>query len=100
MGGVAMKNFRMFRKLCGEDAFKNVVIVTNRWKGLDPGVGEVRQDELATKDQYFKPVLDQGARMARHDNTVPSAERIIRLILNNHPLPLHIQEELVDEVKR
>jgi hypothetical protein len=37
--------------------------------------------------------------MARHENTVPSGETIIRLILNNHPLPLRIQEELVTEHK-
>jgi hypothetical protein len=48
---------------------------------------------------FFKPVLDKGAQMARHENTVPSAERIIRLILKNNPLPLQIQMELVKEGK-
>ena len=100
MGGVSTRNFRMFRKLCGENVLKNVVIVTNRWEEVDLRVGEAREAELQRGDLFFKPVLAEGARMARHDGTTPSAKRIIRLLLNNHPLPLRIQEELVDEGKR
>lgn len=89
----------MFRKLCGDNALQNVVIVTNMWEQVDPRVGEAREAELAGEYIFFKPVLDKGARMARHDNTVSSAEKIIRLILENHPLPLRIQEEFIDERK-
>ena len=89
----------MFRKLCGDSTLQNVVIVTNRWGEVEPQVGEAREAELAREDIFFKPVLDKGARMARHDNTAPSAETIVRLILENHPLPLRIQQELVDEHK-
>ena len=89
----------MFRKLCGENSLKNVVIVTNMWGEVDPQVGDAREAELAREDIFFKPVLEKGARMARHENTVTSAESVIRLILENHPLPLRIQEELVNEHK-
>ena len=87
----------MFRKLCGGNTLKNVVIVTNMWGEVDPQIGDEREAELKGEDIFFKPVLDQDAKMARHENTIPSAESIIRLILDNHPLPLRIQEELVDE---
>ena len=97
MGGTSTKNFKMFRKLCGDSALRNAVIVTNMWGEVDPRRGDAREAELAGDDAFFKPVLDKGAQMARHDNTCPSAERIIRLILENHPLPLRIQEELVNE---
>ena len=99
MGGISTRNFRLFRQLCGESVLKNVVIVTNRWEEVDPQVGEAREAELMCEDLFFKPVLDKGARMARHQGTVRSAERVIRLILENHPLPLRIQEELVDQGK-
>ena len=89
----------MFRKLCGDDALQNVVIVTNMWGEVEPEVGNSREAELMRKDIFFKPVLDKGARMARHANTAPSAETIVRLVLDNHPLPLRIQEELVNEHK-
>ena len=42
------------------------------------------------RDVFFKPVLDKGGQMARHNNTVASAENVIRLVLYNHPLPLRI----------
>ena len=89
----------MFRKLCGDIALQNVVIVTNMWGKVDPQVGEAREAELMTDDIFFKPVLDKGAQIARHENTVTSAQNIIRLVLDNHPLPLRIQVELVDERK-
>jgi hypothetical protein len=99
MSGTPVKNFKMFRKLCGDSALRNVVIVTNMWEDVRPQVGEAREAELMKKGIFFKPALDRGARMARHENTVPSAESIIRLILNRNPLPLHIQKELVDDGK-
>ena len=89
----------MFRKLCGDSALQNVVIVTNMWGEVTPEIGDRREQELKREDDFFKPVLARGARMARHENTVPSAERIIRQILVNRPLPLRIQEELVKEHK-
>ena len=89
----------MFRKLCGESTLRNVVIVTNMWGEVDPRVGEAREAELMGKDIFFKPALDKGAQIARNENTVTSARKIIRLVLDNHPLPLRIQEELVNEGK-
>ena len=89
----------MFRELCGDNALKNVVIVTNMWGRVDPQLGEAHEAELRAKDTLFKPILDKGGQMARHDNTASSARDILRRILCNHPLPLHIQEELVDEGK-
>jgi hypothetical protein len=101
MGGISMRNLRLLRQLCGGNTLKNVVIVTNRWEEVKPGVGEAREAELASDDMFFKHVLDKGAQMARHDNTIDSAKKILHLILRNNPLPLRIQAELVtDEGKR
>ena len=89
----------MFRKLCGDSTLQNVVIVTNMWGEVDPVVGKAREAELMREDIFFKPVLDKGAQIARHENTPTSAQDVIRLVLDNHPLPLRIQEELVNEHK-
>jgi len=99
MGGISTRNFNMFRKLCGDNTLQNVVIVTNMWGEVDPQVGNAREAELVEEDIFFKPVLEKGARIARHQNTASSAQTIIRLILDNHPMPLRIQEELVNERK-
>ena len=87
----------MFRKLCGDSTLKNVILVTNMWGDVSPSVGEARERELV--QEFFKPVLDKGAQLARHHNTTKSAHDIIRCIMKNQPIALQIQRELVDEGK-
>ncbi|KAF8896188.1 P-loop containing nucleoside triphosphate hydrolase protein [Infundibulicybe gibba] len=94
MGGISTRNFKMFRELCGEDTLKNVIILTNMWGEVSREVGEARESELATRDIFFKPVLDKGAQLRRHTNTIESAHNVLRYLINNHPLSLKIQREL------
>lgn len=92
-----MKNFRVFRKLCGDDTLRNVVIVTNMWGEVPVDRGEQRERELETQDDFFKPALDRGARMLRHDHgSVKSAEEIMRQVLTNTPTVLDTQRDVVD----
>ena len=87
----------MFRELCGESTLKNVVVVTNMWSEVSREVGEAREAELASRDIFFKPVLDKGAQLVRHENTQESAQAIMHYLISNHPLALRIQRELVDQ---
>lgn len=96
--GISVRNFKMFRKLCGESTLKNVILVTNMWGKVEQGVGEARERELA--GVYFKPAIDKGAQLVRHHNTTVSSHDIIRRIMKNDPTPLRIQQELVDEGKK
>ena len=95
--GIAGRNFKMFRELCGDSTLRNVVLVTNMWGEVPQEDGEEREEELVTN--FFKPVLDKGAQIARHYNTIESAHEIIQHIIKNRPAPLQIQRELVDEGK-
>lgn len=95
--GIAGRNFKIFRELCGEKSLKNVVLVTNMWSEVSPEVGEARERELSSN--FLKPALDKGAQMVRHHDTEQSAHAVIRRIMNNHPVVLQIQHELVDERK-
>ena len=95
--GIAGRNFRIFRELCGETSLKNVVLVTNMWNEVSRYVGEAREKELAS--DFLKPALDKGAKMVRHHNTEQSAHDVLRHIINNHPVVLQIQRELVNEHK-
>jgi hypothetical protein len=90
----------MFRKICGNDTLKNVLIVTNMWDNVSRELGEARETELANEDMFFKSALDNHAHLLRHENTLDSAQAILRHIVANHPMPLCIQHELVDESKR
>ena len=87
----------MLCELCGNEALKNVVLVTNMWGEVSPEAGEDREKQLSNK--FFKPALDNGAQLARHQNTSQSAHDIIQRIMGNHPVVLQIQRELVDEQK-
>ncbi|KAL0056583.1 hypothetical protein AAF712_016812, partial [Marasmius tenuissimus] len=98
---MSTKNFRVFRELCGEDTLKNVAIVTNRWEEVPPAKGAAREEELRTRDLFFKVAIDKGAQLVRHQNTSESAATILRdMVTNNAPLPLLIQEEMVDKNKQ
>ncbi|KAG9224648.1 hypothetical protein CCMSSC00406_0002201 [Pleurotus cornucopiae] len=99
MGGASTRNFKLFKGLCGDDMLQNVVIVTNMWSHVPLDVGEAREEELKSDHDFFKPVLDGGAQLKRHDNTSTSARDIVGSIAFNIPLPLRIQLELVDEQK-
>lgn len=96
-GGIAARNFNMFRELCGDTTLKNVTFVTNMWGDVPQDVGEAREEELT--GDFFKPALKKGARLARHYNTMQSAHDIIQSVMNNRPAALQIQRELVEEGK-
>ena len=99
MGGTSRRNFRLFRELCGSESLCNVLIVTTMWSGVDPKLGETREQELMTSDDLFKPVLDEGAQLVRHNGTLDSAQIILRRLVHNKGTALRIQQELVDEGK-
>ena len=95
--GIAGRNFKIFQELCGETNLKKVVLVTNMWSEVPHDVGEARERELASK--FLKPAPDKGTQMVRNHGTEQSAHDVIRRIVNNHPVVLQIQRELVDEHK-
>ena len=97
MGGLSLRNFKMFKEMCGIEAAKNVAIVTTMWDEVHASRGEAREREL--RSQFFKPILDQGAQLLRNDNIQQSALRIIAHFIENQPVPLGIQQEIVDEHK-
>ncbi|KAF7422693.1 hypothetical protein PC9H_010849 [Pleurotus ostreatus] len=99
MGGTSTRNFNMFRELCGDTALQNVAIVTNMWSEVSLDIGEAREEQLKSRDIFFKPALGKGAQIWRHDNTSTSAQAIIHCIASKDPLALCIQRELVDERK-
>ncbi|RXW15797.1 hypothetical protein EST38_g10055, partial [Candolleomyces aberdarensis] len=101
VGGIAKTNFGIFRKLCGDSSLRNVAIMTNMWSRLPTeGEGLRRVDELVSLDDFFKPAMAKGAKMMHHmQDTVDSAHGILRQILQNRPMALSIQKEIVDQHK-
>lgn len=89
----------MFRKLCGKKSLKNVVIVTTMWDKVSPEEGLQRERELKSGKNLFKPLLDGGAIMIRHDRTPKTANRVINHLLKKYPTVTQIAHELVEEKK-
>lgn len=90
----------MFRSLCGDETLKNVVIVTTMWGDVAPEKGASREEQLKSEEKFFKPAIDNGAKMVRHDNTSERAREIIwDIVQSNSAEPLRIQRELVNEGK-
>ncbi|KAF8727253.1 hypothetical protein AX14_007450 [Amanita brunnescens Koide BX004] len=97
VGGTWKRNFTMFKKLCGEDAFNNVAIVTTRWDQETKEVANRRLAELKDKPQLFKTVIDGGAEIFKHDHrSEESARKIIRHLINKSPKALLIQREMAE----
>jgi len=96
VGGSARRDLRMFQELCGEEAYENVIVVTNMWGQVPEEDGEARELELKTKDIFYKPILDRRGIMERHDNTRESAHRILEKLIHKEPAVLRIQRELAE----
>lgn len=95
MGGTARQNLRMFHKICGQDSLKNVVIVTTMWDKVSPEDGKRREEELRSSETLFKPLIDEGAAMYRHDGTLASASAIIDRLLRTQE---HTTTQIVHEL--
>jgi predicted GTPase len=53
MQGAAMRNLFMFKKLCGRNALKNVILATTMWDYDQPPKGEEREEELKSTHEFW-----------------------------------------------
>ncbi|KAF8801911.1 hypothetical protein BYT27DRAFT_7226640 [Phlegmacium glaucopus] len=86
-------NLRMLQHICGSDSLKNVAIVTTMWDSVNDNAAKIREEAL-TSDGSFKPLLDAGARLLRHDDDFTSAYVITKRLLGKQPIQLLIQTDL------
>ncbi|KAG9251957.1 uncharacterized protein F5Z01DRAFT_727803 [Emericellopsis atlantica] len=95
MSGSAMKNLRMFKMLCGDDALSCVVLATTMWNQVSTEQGAQREHELRTKPEFWAGMISKGSRVMRQDNGAESAREILRCILSQrHRVSLDLQREM------
>lgn len=98
MFGTSRKNLNMFRRLCGKDAEKNVVLVTTKWSEVLEEVGNKREQQL--KSSFWQEMIQHGSQVARFEepNLPESAWDVLEPILANRAeaVAIRIQQELVD----
>ena len=97
MGNSPLRLLEMFKNICGEDAFQNVILVTTMWDEVTPEQGTLREQELQCA--FWKDMLALGARMERSYNTKESAEQIVSKFRPETGRPLLMQTEMVVERK-
>jgi hypothetical protein len=95
MEGSSLRNLRMFRKLVGDGALSNVLLVSTHWSRVSAGEGNHREADLRNK--FWKPFLDNGSTMTRHTDTAASARALLDSLVDKARVVLDIQRELVDE---
>lgn len=98
VSNAGVQDFLGLRKLCGDRAIRNIVILTTMWNQVNAEDGKRRAADLQFKDDFFRPALEDGVRLMHHtDGTVDLVHTIIKSIMRNQPETLAIQEELVDK---
>lgn len=96
MRGSGIKNLRMFRKVLGMEGMKNCRLVTTKWQLVDRDVGDAREKELCSSDQFWGPLIRAGATTVRFDDSTESAMDILRPLL----FGASFEPQLVGEVLR
>jgi hypothetical protein len=94
--GSERRRTRLFEKVCGPDAYKNIVIATTMWNCVESEqIGQARMTERMRETRFWGAMVDQGAQVIKHDNTPRSARNIIKMLINKQCVPLQMQKELV-----
>jgi hypothetical protein len=94
----SVKTFEVFRKICGERALKNVLLITSRWGEVSQTIGSDRERQL--KERFWAYMLGRGSNMSRFYGDRDSAIGLISQLLMKETVVLELQEELVDNGKR
>jgi hypothetical protein len=98
MTNALMRNLTMFRSLCGDDAFKNVVLVTTFWDELpDLAKGEAREKMLVEVADWWGYMASKGSQVRRFLNTRESALDVLADLTGLPEITLQIQEEMVNQ---
>jgi hypothetical protein len=97
MGGTALRNNRMFRKLVGEDSFKSVVLATTFWERVTPAIGANREKELRSNRDFWGGMTEKGAKMARLSTDRASGLELLEQISKNDKIVLAVQDEMVNQ---
>jgi hypothetical protein len=79
MTGSPLKNYGIFRELCGANALQHIVLTTTMWDEVQDGEGDQREQEL--RATYWKAMSQQGSTVARFLGTMESAWSVLETFL-------------------
>ncbi|KAH6629362.1 hypothetical protein C7974DRAFT_185147 [Boeremia exigua] len=82
-----------FRQICGDDAFKNVALVTTMWHNEKQAIGLRREAELQTGP--WSDLKAKGADVFQYNGTADMAQAIVGRLMMKPDVELKIQKELL-----
>lgn len=88
-----MRSMRMFRQLCGEKFYRNLLFGTTCWSLIAPDVGAKREKELmsVTDQNIWKGLISKGAQFARIPDDGWEAKELVYDLACLEPVVLQIQ---------
>ena len=105
IGSSLQRQMAMFKKLCGPDSLKSVVVVTTFWdeaESLDEAIQT--ETELKTKDKFFKALFEGKSKFVRfgkfRPGEIPKGPEflppvtIVSELVAHDPVFLEMQKEL------
>ena len=96
--GSALRNLFMFKKLCGPECLRGIVLATTMWGLVNPDDGVKRENQLRSTDDFWGEMEKGGSRVMRHLRTKESAMAILGVIIHHrYPMLLKIQDEMINQ---
>lgn len=93
--GSNVKTFEIFKRIVGEAALSNVLLVTTRWDEVDEATGAARERQL--REKFWAYMLARDSCMSRFHGDRQSALALASQLLMRDPVVLALQREMVVE---
>jgi hypothetical protein len=96
--GAALKSINILQKMCGEEMFPNIIVVTTMWNQQEQTAeggdkGKERENQLM--QTFFAPMVQRGTQFRRHYGDRDNADAIVsELILRNQTVVLDLQKQM------
>jgi hypothetical protein len=103
VGGSAMRNLLMFRNLCGKNFFSDIMLVSTLWDTPASPLQIQNEKDLLNNPKFWPDLIKGGARHSRFHkfadplsaNAQKEARDILQACLDNTPMVLQVQDEMV-----
>jgi hypothetical protein len=95
--GSAIRNLRMFRKLCGDSSLKNVVLATSFWDKVTTTEGEKREQQLIIRKDFWQGMISKGCRVERLKDHRAAGLDLLRSLKVQGKMKTDVQVQIVDQ---
>lgn len=98
LGGPGLESTNWFKRICGNGAFRNVVLATTMWTdqhgrpNVPHEVAVQRENLLTENDRSWGIMKNMGSRVVRHTPDKNSAMDIVEGLMSLPPLTFTIEE--------